>query len=107
MPIQLNRREKNYLVALYGDISLAARKRLFQEGSLPMQCGAEVLRDGYEFVTFLREHPEAANKARPRARRTFPYGSAGHPEKRTQQARMKDMGHSDATPTPPNPEKDV
>lgn len=107
MPIQLNRREKNYLVALYGDISLAARKRLFQEGSLPMQCGAEVLRDGYELVTLLRDHPDAANKARPRARRPFPYGSAGQPENRTQQARMKDTGHPSTTSTPPNPGKDV
>jgi hypothetical protein len=49
MAIKLTLREKNYLVALYGDISWEARERLFSFSSFPAQCGPYVMQHGYRF----------------------------------------------------------
>lgn len=54
MAIKLTRQEKNYLVALYGDIPWEARKRLFSQSSCPVQCGPTVMQDGYQFIGHLR-----------------------------------------------------
>lgn len=54
MAISLTLNEKNYLVALYGDIPWEARKRLFSRSSCPVQCGPTVMQDGYQFIGHLR-----------------------------------------------------
>lgn len=47
-----------------------------------------------EINRLMQDLVEDGQEGRPRARRTFPYRNAGQPENRTQQARMKDTGHS-------------
>ena len=67
MPIKLNKAEKCYLVALFGDIPDAARARLFAIGQCPVQIGPLVMQAGYEF-----RDRQIKVLPRPRRRRTLP-----------------------------------
>ena len=53
VPIQLTLEEKYYLVALFGDITMANRERLFSISSFPPQAGPLVMKEGYNFLSHL------------------------------------------------------
>lgn len=69
-----------------------ARRRLYQNGTVPAHLGAEILRDGYALrdglIRRLAEEPPQRRRRR-RLRSTAP------PEKRTQQARCEDAAYSE------------
>lgn len=47
--IKLTLKEKCYLVALFGDIPMERREKMFQYGSFPAQAGPYVMQAGYDF----------------------------------------------------------
>jgi hypothetical protein len=53
MPIKLSLPEKCYLVALFGDISMEARERVFSISSMPAQAGPLVMQEGWNFIGHL------------------------------------------------------
>ena len=55
MPIQLSLKEKCYLVALFGDVPMTKRERLFRYGSFPPQAGPLVMQAGYDMVGQLND----------------------------------------------------
>jgi hypothetical protein len=62
MPIKLNMIEKCYLVALFGDIPMVKRERLFSISSFPPQAGPLVMQEGYDFIGHLNDGRIAVRK---------------------------------------------
>jgi hypothetical protein len=64
MPTKLNLWEKCYLIALYGDVPMVQRERLFSVSSYPPQAGPLVFADGREFIGHLDNGRIAVRKPR-------------------------------------------
>jgi hypothetical protein len=50
MAIKLSLEEMCYLVALFGDITMDHRERLFSVSAYPVQAGPMVAQAGYDFI---------------------------------------------------------
>lgn len=65
MTVKLSLKEKCYLVALFGDIPLEKRKRMFSVSSLPAQAGPAVIAEGYRFLGYLNNGDLLVQNDRP------------------------------------------